>query len=91
MIVYVLLAYIIYIEDKLRKEIKQNNEPKSIFPEPTEELPVLPKVTPVGTTDSKNVHAIENVSFETIEEHFEDMFQGTSAWQKGFTLEDQVI
>ena len=67
------------------------NKPKSIFPEPTEECPSLPKVTPVGTTDSKNVHAIENVSLETIQEHFEDMFQDTSAWQKGFTLEEQVI
>ena len=67
-------------------------EPKSIFPEATEDnCPALPRVIPVGVTNIDDVHAIENVTLEPVNDHFDDMFQGNSAWQKGFSLEDQVI
>jgi len=92
MLVVLLLGYIVYIEDKLRKQIYENDEPKSIFPEATEDnCPALPRVVPVGVTNLNDVHAIENVTLEPVNDHFDDMFQGNSAWQKGFSLDDQVI
>ena len=39
-------------------------------------------VIPVGVTNIDDVHAIENVTLEPVNDHFDDMFQANSAWQK---------